>query len=249
MSATAKKTAKQWEIGQIMETMDYNQFSFIEGNRAIDENHVKFIMRKMEENYLVAPIMCNTVMGIMDGQHRFEACKRSGRTIRYYITDDMDPEQIAEMNSVAKRWKPQDYANVYDSVDYKLYKQFRERFPKLAHSSAIVLLSGGDQTVHGDDAFKTGYFKVKNFSKAVKTAEMLMKMGDYTKVYNKRSFVFAMIHVMNHKDYDEKRMMRKIKHKGAGLKEFGRADDFIKAIQDMYNWMEPTENKVSFVKL
>lgn len=249
MSTATKKTAKQWEIGQIMETLEYDRFTFIPGNRPVDPNHVEYLKKKMSNNYLVAPIMCNKDLGIMDGQHRYIACQQLELPIRYYITDDMAPEEIAGMNNVAKRWKPENYANVYNTEHYRAYRTFRQSYPKLVHTTAVILLAGGDNTVSGDDVFKTGHFKVKNYNKAVKTAELLMHIGEYTRVYSKRSFVYALLHIMSYKEYDEKRLMRKIKHKSKVLKDYSRTDDFIQALQDMYNWMEPAENKVSFVKL
>ena len=84
-----------------------------------------------------------------------------------------------------------------------------------------------------------------------KDSDILLKMRD-TGIDRRKSFLDMyeeLEYFSYNKDYDEKRMLRKIKHKAAGLKEFARTDDFIKSIQDIYNWMEPLDNKVSFVKL
>lgn len=250
MSVAAKKEVKQWEIGQILETNNYDQFSFKPGNRRVDQNHLEYVEGKMKENYLVAPIMVNSKMQIMDGQHRFMACKHLGFPVRYYITEDMSADEIARMNNVAKKWKPEDYANVFTGEDYKAYRAFRISYPKIVHTIAVILLGGAENTrINGDNAFRTGYFKIKNYTKATKTAELIMQISDYSKMYAKRTFVLALLHCMTFKEFDEKRFLRKLKHKSNLLKAYAKATDFIQAIQDIYNWMEPAEHKVSFAKL
>lgn len=253
MSAAAtstKKLLKEWEIGQILETNEYDKFSFKPGNRRIDQNHLAYVEGKMKEEYLIAPIMVNAKMEIMDGQHRFMACRHLNLPVRYYITDDMDAEEIARMNNVAKRWKPEDYANVFTGEDYKSYRAFRTTYPKIVHTIAVILLGGVENKRHnGDNAFRTGYFKVKSYSKAVAVAKLIMQIGDYTKESTKRSFVLALLHCMTFKEFDEKRLLRKIKHRANLLRGYARVDEFIQAIQEIYNWMEQKENKVSFAKL
>ena len=71
--------------GQIHWTTDYDIFKQLLGNREINYNHVRRLIKSMQEEYLIVPIQVNEKMEVIDGQHRIAACKELGFPIYYMI--------------------------------------------------------------------------------------------------------------------------------------------------------------------
>ena len=68
------------------QSTNYDEFRTLNANRNVSENHVKQIKAAIETvgNLTeVVPIIVNENKEIIDGQHRFEACKELGLPIFY----------------------------------------------------------------------------------------------------------------------------------------------------------------------
>ena len=73
---------------EILNTMDYSVFKILKMNRPTDLRKVsRFVeeMKKRPHLPLVCPVIVTTQMEILDGQHRFLACKMLGTPV-YYVT-------------------------------------------------------------------------------------------------------------------------------------------------------------------
>ena len=70
-----------------MKTKDYEKFSIKSYNRNLNRNHINELKEKFAtigyKDYL--PILVNENYEIIDGQHRFVACKESGLPIVYQV--------------------------------------------------------------------------------------------------------------------------------------------------------------------
>lgn len=73
---------------KIFHTREYRKFKLIKGNRIVDENHVRALMKSMRNKDLLIPIAVNSKMEVLDGQHRLEARKRLAYDVPYYWTGD-----------------------------------------------------------------------------------------------------------------------------------------------------------------
>lgn len=69
----------------MQETKEYDRFSFLTANRPVDYNHVNKIKKSLQEYGFLdsQPITVNNEMQIIDGQHRFVACKEMGLPIKF----------------------------------------------------------------------------------------------------------------------------------------------------------------------
>jgi len=99
-------------MAKIQLSKDYNNFKKMNGNRPIDEGHVKKLMQSIKEKDFTAsnPIKVDADFNIIDGQHRFTACKNLGLPI-YYIQDDFDPKDFIRLNRHMKNVKISEYIN------------------------------------------------------------------------------------------------------------------------------------------
>ncbi len=103
---------------QVNQTKDYSRFKFLELNRAINKLHVKNLMKLNEERsrFHLFPIVVDKDMNIIDGQHRYTACKESDSPV-FYITDDASTEdKFTEITKVNTATKSHSYSDIFEML-------------------------------------------------------------------------------------------------------------------------------------
>lgn len=236
-------------VHKILTSTDYNQFSWRKANRDIKEAKVSELMPKIAKSGQLIPAMVDVNMRIIDGQHRFEACKRLNKPFKYFIeTARITMEQVSEINSVNTKWTPTDHAKSYATQgkeDYKLYMQFEKEFPDFSHSCRLILLrDANSRSVNMEREFNAGTFTINSINKARQQANFLKSMAQYYPGYRRRSFVLAVLHLMENPLFDKERFMRKMPKRCKDIMDFSQTGDYISTLQDIYNWKET--KKVSF---
>src|SRR6266702_2300004 len=118
----------------------YGLFKLMGGNRIINYNHVKELKRSMEahpELLPFNPIEVNENMFIIDGQHRWAACKELGLPVYYMINKGGSLEETRVENVTQRRWSLMDFAHSYaegGNKDYKMFLRMVHDFPKIQAS-------------------------------------------------------------------------------------------------------------------
>lgn len=109
----------------IMESKDYDSFSFINSNRLISEDHVGELIRSINSyGWITNPIVVNQHKQIIDGQHRFTALKRMNKPIQYVISYDADIRIVRAMNEHQKAWKVNDHCNLHTNEKVPEFEAF-----------------------------------------------------------------------------------------------------------------------------
>ena len=232
-------------IGKVFQTSNYSQFKFRADNRPVNDANVNKLVKSFELMGQRIPIKVDPNMYVLEGQHRLTACTHLKIPVKFIIDEEeMTTSDIAQLQSTTKKWTYEDYAHSFSSsddngIEYKLYNTFCTAYPEFPHSTAILMLTNS-RTNNGnaDNLFKSGRFKIKSFNKAKQIAETLRKMSVYYKNYNKKGFVSAVIVMMNHKDFTEERLFRKLPKRCKEIHDFSKTDDYLDTLQDIYNWKE-----------
>jgi hypothetical protein len=232
-------------VGKIFQTKNYSQFKYRADNRPVDQANVHKLVKSFEVMGQKIPIKVDSSMNVLDGQHRLKACVQLKMPVVFIIDDeDMTTSEIAQLQATSTKWNYADYAHSFATdeslVDYRLYNTFCTTYSEFPHSTAILMLSnlraaGGN----ADQVFKSGKFKVKSFNKAKEIAETLRKMSIYYKSYNRKGFVSSVIVMMNHKDFSQERLFRKLPKRCKEIHDFSKTEDYLDTLQDIYNWKEP----------
>lgn len=232
------------KIGNIFQTNDYSQFKTRTDNRPVKQSNVQKLIKSFEVMGQKIPIKVDSDMYVLDGQHRLKACMHLKMPVTFIIdNDEMTTSEIAQLQATASKWNYADYAHSFatddDLVDYRLYKSFCAAYPEFPHSTAILMLAN-QRTAGGNahDLFISGRFKVKSFNKAKDIAETLRKMSIYYRNYNRKGFVSSIIVMMNHKDYSQERLFRKLPKRCKEIHDFSKTEDYLDTLQDIYNWKE-----------
>ena len=89
----------------VMKSSNYDMFKTMEGNREINSTNLNQIILSMKEKQLVIPIIVNEKFEIIDGQHRFSACKYLNLPVYFLISNGYDIEDVIRANvNGGRKW-------------------------------------------------------------------------------------------------------------------------------------------------
>ena len=103
-------------LNKIFESYNYDEFKFLKMNRPIDTKKVNRFAEEAKRNpHLMGlcPILVNSHLEILDGQHRFLACKQAALPIYYIKSNEIKYEDIIVLNKDQKNWGIEDYINFH----------------------------------------------------------------------------------------------------------------------------------------
>lgn len=234
---------------KIFTTREYSKFKMIKGNRPVDEQHVRALMKSMRHKDLLIPIAVNSKMEVLDGQHRLEARKRLNYAVPYYWAgDDTGLADVQAINASQKGWTNRDFCQSYIALgkkDYEIYKWFIETY-RLPHVESVSLLSGSAELEAGASVkrlFQGGDFKVNDLMGAKKTAEMLAEVEPYFAHWTHRNFIKAVIKLLKKKNFSWKRFMEKVELNPTLMQVCMTTEQYLDLIERIYNYK--SQNKVS----
>lgn len=156
---------------KINTSTDYDQFKHFESNRKVMESHVDTLFNDPEfpEKIPTHPIVVNADLYIIDGQHRFHACRRLGIPIYYVIDPNGVESDVIRLNTQMRVWKTIDYLRHYaQTIDsYKFFLEIMEKFSSLSITIHLTLITG---VTHGSShrvhqLIKKGEFKINEEGK------------------------------------------------------------------------------------
>jgi hypothetical protein len=111
------------------------------------------------------PIVVNEKMFIVDGQHRFEACRRLGLPIHYLVQRGAQAQDIIPVQN-SKKWGLDDFIHFYvaeNNLEYIYFAEFRERFSITMFQAMLIvrsfLTNKGKSKM---DIFKRGLLKIED---------------------------------------------------------------------------------------
>jgi len=173
---------------RVLTTTDYDQFTFLKSNRAIDENHVYKLVKLIKaDGHQKEPVIVNEKLEVISGQHRIKACAKLEMRVTYIVVPGLTIKDAREMNNSQKSWSFKDHLRCYGHSshhNYQAYKQVTsllEEYPSLSNAVALVLL--GPKTYIGVyNKFKLGTFAVDDYEFARKQASYLADIrSDHTR--------------------------------------------------------------------
>ena len=249
----------------VMKSSDYEKFSILEQNRVVNDKHVNELVVSIQNNGQLTPIIVNEKFEIIDGQHRFDACKILKQSVMYLISYKTSINEVILMNNTQKSWKLHDYLRCFSDKKWdnheiyqKVDKFMREHNLKL--STCIVLLSEGTGSGNslgnavslqgqGLISFKKGIYRIGNLTRAQAIAKILSEIKAFApdlvgsdrfcRSYCKLSLEPKWNH--NSAVYQIKKYRRK--YDGASSKE-----EALQGLLAVYNYNQLKSKKISIRK-
>lgn len=224
----------------IFKTKDYDKFSFLKENRRINARNYSQLVNSMKEEQLVIPVTVNGNMQIIDGQHRFTACKELGLPVYYYMEEDYGIEQVQRANMVGTNWNKKDFLNMFIAQQKEVYIEFMgliERYG-ISINNLIKLFAKVQKETQsrlGKD-FESGRFTLKGSDVAV---DFLIALEDFDFFddYKSVSFVTAFIDLYFHPDYNHETMRNRLVRRSSAFEKQGNAGDYLSMLtRDVYSF-------------
>ncbi len=229
-------------------TKEYDQFKMIEGNREINESLVLRLEKSISKNgYLMSPIFINEKHEVIDGQHRLKALKMLEKEVPFIILPGYNGKEMQVLNQTGTNWKTSDFMEYWitkDVYDYKVLKEFHQRFKQFSLTACIYLLSkhkSGEQ--ESDDngvrynVFNAGQWEVSSQTKAESMADFLLtRVSQLHGKYNCINIIQAMMYVeSNYPQFDRDDFIHKLQNAAVQLLPGNSVEGYVVNINTIYN--------------
>ncbi len=236
-------------------TKRLNGFKSLEGNRIVNIKHVNRIAESIRKNgFLINPIIVNSRMEVIDGQHRLQAAKEQDVGIYYIVARGYSLNEVHSLNLNQKNWTAKDYMNGYANMGVEPYvklQKFHGENNDFSISNCIAMcsnISGGraytltqKHRVDGKgkgtkQVFEEGTWKGKDFDLAQNYADKIRALKDYYQGYKRSTFVGVMISLLNNENFDYRHFVHKLKLQPTKLVDCANRPQYRLLIEDIYNW-------------
>lgn len=230
----------------IKKETNYKKFKFYGENRDIQGSHLKNLAKSLQEKNLLKynPIMVDSKMRIIDGQHRFHVAKELGIPIYYVVVPDALKNDIVLLNSNLRNWRADDYLKYYCSQklpDYMIIQDFVDKYGFSATMAlnilSLPLKSGGSLY----KKFKSGTFKVSDIVLARKLANDIINLKPYTVDHSWRNREFAIAVSKFSETFPIEVLIKKLKQSGVKITTARRYVDYLRQFEHILNFAKKKE--------
>lgn len=173
----------------IMQSSDYDQFKMINFNRPVCKKNLgKLIKLNEQQNrFHLFPIVVDQEFNIIDGQHRFEACKELSSPV-FYVTDYSCKDHwdtITEVNEAGKKHSAGDVYEMLlrDNDPYaEMIKTVQEIYPELtAGVLCVYFINNGTSGETVLSRMKKKTHSIKDFNRKLETLRAFIDNFGYFK--------------------------------------------------------------------
>lgn len=231
-------------VCQYYKTTDYSKFKFLRGNRDINKKNLQDVIRSMSKNFYIEPIKVNENMEIIDGQHRFTACKTLGLPVYYIIENGLGIKDVKNLNTIGKQWGNSDFlsSNMDEEVNPENYKTYQfinnliNEYSFINQESIInmvdIIRVGTKSTVIRSE-FKKGTLLLSDVEKEI-IKNCIVCLTDFGFKQCNKYFIRAFLKLYSVKGYNHDNMVKKIQNYGYKI-----LDSSGKKIKSSLNVSEP----------
>lgn len=229
-----------------MKTTDYDKFRFFETNRPVKEEGKKIADLKesiKKFGYIESrKVLVTNDLYIIDGQHRFIACKQLQIPVLYEIDrSGIKPETLmVELNKNQDDWGLENYVSLYAKQGVPLYVEvveFREKYGLgISNSLAICVLNPKD-----NKAIRNGKDKPLN-PKRHQIAEFIVSCNDLP-FYKSTRFVYAIRALFQKVKRDD---IEKLYKKRLSVTQQVSTEAYLAVFANLINKYKPNNKKVLF---
>jgi hypothetical protein len=230
-------------------TRDYDMFVFNEMNRPL---HWDKELERSMRTYGFLPSCPISVIDTKDGKYkikcghnRFAMAKKLGLKI-YYVVDETDISITYLEGEAGKniRWRPSDWVAMWAQQgkhDYLLVREYATR-NGVNESLMMFLYNGGAVSTR---KIMQGNFKIVDAAFAYRVLDVADKMQTYGVTFAKSNyFIRAMSYVLRIEDFDESRLLAKVKSTPKYMQNRTDIKGFFEEIEGVYNFRSQDDFKL-----
>jgi len=233
------------EVNQVYKTKDYSKFKSKDGNRNLNELHLKRLTESVKANDLLHanPILVNQKYEIIDGQHRFNVCRNLRKAVHYIKVKGLGLSEIQILNANSKNWKLEDYIDGYCQMNLSEYCYFQNLLNKnkIGIGSLLSMFAVGSNSGNAIADLKNGNLRLDYKTRGLIILEWINDWEQYYENANRRNFILALIQLYNVKGYSHEKMMHKIKYQSSKLVDSTKTKTYLALLEEIYNYKERGE--------
>ena len=217
-------------FGNIMVTENYDMFKKIGGNRKLNKANYAKIVKSMKEEQLIIPIVVNEKYEIIDGQHRYTACKDLGKPVYFYMVRGYGLEQVKRANIASSNWKKENYLDMFVAEGNETYKEFeeiKERYDlNISNLLKIFAIVQEKQSARVGYEFENGTFTLDG---KMEVLRFLTALEDFNffKFYKSNNFLIAFTRLYFKSEYDHDKMKTKLITHRNSLEKRSTSDEYL----------------------
>ena len=239
-------------MNTIQATTNYRSLTTLNANREVADSHVNSLKAAFATKgnlTEIQPIIVNEHNQIIDGQHRAVAAEQLGLPINYITVPGLTVHDAVSMNILHKSWTADDYAHSYATAgndNYVRYLKLRDDYP-FKHSIVLNYTCGGElKGIYRQ--FREGNFvltpeldtRTRLLLDCLEAAAEVIPQG------LQKEFALAYIKAMFISGFKQERMIRKLKNNPDLMRRYAGINDYLRALEDVYNYQMPEASRVRF---
>ena len=238
-------------------TEDYTRFEFNELNRGVDAAHVRKLKKNIKDIGLVQPITVDSDGHIIDGQHRFHACRELGIPVRYIIQDSMNMEDVVALNNMSKPWSTMDKVQSFAAQGNEHYQKLLDFYQDCKDldnriSIRVAILIAQGRASHASSNQKkmnigkgTWEFR-EDYEVALKRLYSLLQFKRWD-FYLKQSFVTAFLRCLRTIDgFDPSELLKRAETHSHMFVYAGTTEETLRVFENVYNYRRKGNNHKRF---
>jgi hypothetical protein len=221
---------------------DFSTLKLLSENRIIVLTHAKNLAKSIEENNLLFdnPILVDKELQILDGQHRYEACRILGVGFWYRIAEKMEAKDISSINSDQRNWKIDDYLSYWlfqKKEDYIQFNNFLLNSGMLKHPSLLLKLIGEDYKDFSKGSLKFPLSEIPHLENLIE--KMNIVSNSFYWVFADRNFWSALDTALKNEKFDFDQFQKNLNMHGRKLfQKVRKKSDYLLIIEDIHNYDE-----------
>ena len=228
---------------EIQATTNYSIFSFLKRNRFINRGSVNKLKEAISaKGYRVyLPILVNKDMEIIDGQHRFTACREMGLPIYYQVVDETDDvKTILDLNTLSHTWQNKDYVHCYAEGMNQNYVRLENLSKEIGLSPSVCLAIAQKGKVSGSQNLKIKAGEIKfsldNSLSVRNFCARLDKIAMATRLKKSTRFIMALVTLSKSENFNWNNMISKAEKYPTRAYPCRTEDEFLFMLKDLYNY-------------
>lgn len=233
---------------QIHETTDYEKFKFLPFNRMIKRKIVekKKALLQKRNKLQTYPVVSTSNMEIIDGQHRFLACKELGLPVFYKIDPDFVPDDVVLINNENEKWSMEDCIRHWASRGKEAYRQlvkFCEEKDVYFSNLGAFLFGQDKKSMTFVKEGKLSWVDMKSLEQRIEIDRKVKSMilsstalngacGTFT---SKANFVRSICELQTHPDFDAEHFFEALDKNLFRLKQCSLSSEYLSQWIAIYN--------------
>jgi hypothetical protein len=244
-------------LTQIYSTTNYSMFGHIGGNRNLNTTNLTKIKQSLSKKHIKTnAVICIldpedlvTPLKIVDGQHRFEACKTLNIPVSYVIDDNLSMESILNditlLNTASKEWDVNDFMGseaTKGNQNYILYSSVYTSYNNSFDHESLFFILNNNEDRKGPNIsfppFKAGELKfdLSDYNYLTNRLKDLSLFNQYSEMGGKRYYQKALNKLMNTKGFDVNQMLSKILIRQSTITKCTTIDGALRKLVKIYEY-------------